>query len=246
MWPEEKKRGHIKKGRRNITSELKELEYLRNINESQAFYQKLNKSRKDFQRRTKLSKDKEGRILSGDEIILGRWVQYFDELLTVNVSDQSEDIGIMESHEDREIVEPPPTTAEVAAVIEKLKNNKASGMDFIQAELVKHARTEYTKYLHQLIVKIWINDIISEELNLGIICPIHRKADVMTCSNYWGISLLCTTYKIFSNILFKRLVPYVDSVNGDPQVIRSSTYVKCLKNVTNLELKHVTSSHILE
>jgi hypothetical protein len=126
MWPEETKRGYIKKGRRNITSELKELEYLRNINESQAFYQKLNKSRKDFQRRTKLCKDKEGTILSGDEIILGRWVQYFDEMLNVNVSDQSEDIGIMESHEDREIVEPPPTIAEVAAVIEKLKNNKAT------------------------------------------------------------------------------------------------------------------------
>jgi hypothetical protein len=32
----------------------------------------------------------------------------------------------------------------------------------------------------------------------------------------------------------------VDSINGDPQVIRSLTYVKCLKNVTNLELKHVS------
>jgi hypothetical protein len=37
----------------------------------------------------------------------------------------------------------------VEAAIEKLKNKKATGMDFIQAELVKHAGTEYTKYLHQ-------------------------------------------------------------------------------------------------
>jgi hypothetical protein len=42
----------------------------------------------------------------------------------------------------------------VEAAIEKLKNNKAPGMDFIQAELVKHAGTEYTKFPHQLIVKI--------------------------------------------------------------------------------------------
>jgi hypothetical protein len=34
----------------------------------------------------------------------------------------------------------------------------------------------------------------------------------------------------------------VDSVKADPQVIRSLTYVKCLKNVTNLELKQITSS----
>jgi hypothetical protein len=37
----------------------------------------------------------------------------------------------MDGHEDREIVEPPPTTAEVEVAIEKLKNNKAPGMDFI-------------------------------------------------------------------------------------------------------------------
>jgi sorting nexin-29 len=90
-------------------------------------------------------------------------------------------------------------------------------MDFIQAELVKHAGVEYTKYLHQLIVKIWINEIVPEEWNLGIICLINKKGDVMTCSNYRGINLLCTTYKIFSNILFKRLAPYVEDVIGDYQ-----------------------------
>jgi hypothetical protein len=41
--------------------ELKELEHLRNINESRAFYQKLYKSRKDFRHRTTLCRDKKGR-----------------------------------------------------------------------------------------------------------------------------------------------------------------------------------------
>jgi hypothetical protein len=57
-------------------------------------------------------------------------------------------------------------------------------MHFIQAELVKHAGVDYTKYLHQLIVKIWINEIILEEWNFGIICPIHKKGDVITCLNF--------------------------------------------------------------
>jgi sorting nexin-29 len=105
----------------------------------------------------------------------------------------------------------------VEAATEKLKNNKAPGMNFIKAKLVKHAGVEYTKYLHQLIVKIWINEIIPEEWNLGIICPTHKKGDAMTCSNYRGISLLCTTYKMFSNILFKRLDPYVEDVISDYQ-----------------------------
>jgi hypothetical protein len=78
-------------------------------------------------------------------------------------------IGMIESHEDRETVEPPPTIAEVEAAIGKLKNNKAPGMDLIQAELVKHAGVEYTKHLYQLIIKIWINEIIPEDWNSGII-----------------------------------------------------------------------------
>jgi hypothetical protein len=90
-------------------------------------------------------------------MILGRWIEYCDEWLNANVSGQSDDIGMMESHEDREIVEQPPMIAEVEAANEKLKNSKTPGMDFIQAELVKHADVEFTKYLHQLIVKIWIN-----------------------------------------------------------------------------------------
>jgi hypothetical protein len=37
----------------------------------------------------------------------------------------------MESHEDREIIEPPPRIAELEAAIEKLKNSKAPRMDSI-------------------------------------------------------------------------------------------------------------------
>jgi sorting nexin-29 len=39
----------------------------------------------------------------------------------------------------------------------------------------------------------------------------------MVYSNYRGISLLCVTYKIFSNILFNRLSPCVEGIIGDYQ-----------------------------
>ncbi|PNF17083.1 hypothetical protein B7P43_G16092 [Cryptotermes secundus] len=74
-----------------------------------------------------------------------------------------------------EAEEPVPTLKEVEQAIKKLKNNKASGMDLITAELVKFAGPEYAKHLHQLIVKIWITEIIPEEWNQSIICPVHKK-----------------------------------------------------------------------
>jgi hypothetical protein len=96
----EEKRVH-KKGRRNIASvNLKNWNISGTHMKSRAFYQKLNKSKKKFQPKTTLCKDKESKILSGDKIILGRWVEYCDEWLNANVSGQSEDIGMMDSHED--------------------------------------------------------------------------------------------------------------------------------------------------
>jgi hypothetical protein len=59
----EEKRVHKQK-KIHTEHELEELERLRSSNESKSFYRKLNKSRKDFQPRTILSRNKEGMLLS--------------------------------------------------------------------------------------------------------------------------------------------------------------------------------------
>jgi hypothetical protein len=73
--------------------------------------------------------------------------------------------------------------------------------------------------MYQLIIKIWTTETIQtipEDWNWSIICPIHKKGDVTICSNYRGKNLLCVAYKI-SNILFNRLMPYVEITIGDYQ-----------------------------
>jgi len=56
---------------------------------------------------------------------------------------------------------------------------------------------------------------LPEEWKGSIIVPIHKKGDKTDCINYRGISLLPTTYKILSNILLSRLIPYAEEVLGD-------------------------------
>jgi hypothetical protein len=51
----------------------------------------------------------------------------------------------------------------------------------------------------------------------SIIVPVHKNGDKTDCSNYRGISLLSTSYKILSNILHSRLTPYIDEIIGDHQ-----------------------------
>jgi hypothetical protein len=60
----EEKRVHKQKKKIFTECGLEELERFRNNNKRKSFYQKLNKSRKDFQPRTILCQDKEGMSLS--------------------------------------------------------------------------------------------------------------------------------------------------------------------------------------
>lgn len=55
------------------------------------------------------------------------------------------------------------------------------------------------------------------EWNLGIICPLHKKGDQLLCSNYRGITLLNTIYKLLSNILYNRLLIYTENIVGQYQ-----------------------------
>lgn len=56
-----------------------------------------------------------------------------------------------------------------------------------------------------------------EEWKEGIIIPIHKKGDRKQCTNYRGITLLNTTYKVLSNILLERTKPYTEEILGDYQ-----------------------------
>ena len=50
-----------------------------------------------------------------------------------------------------------------------------------------------------------------------IIVLIYKKGNKMNCSDYNGISLLPTMYKILSNILLSRITPYREEIIGDHQ-----------------------------
>ena len=71
--------------------------------------------------------------------------------------------------------------------------------------------------IHKIITSIWKKEKLLEEWKESIIAPIHKKGDKTDCNNYRGISLLPTTYKMLSNILLSRLIPYAKEIIGDYQ-----------------------------
>jgi len=101
--------------------------------------------------------------------------------------------------------------------IDKLKSHKSPGIDQILAELIKAGgRTIYLE-IHKLITSVWKKEKLPEEWKESIIVPVLKNGDKRDCNNYRGISLLPATYKILSNILLSRFIPYAKEIIGDHQ-----------------------------
>ena len=77
--------------------------------------------------------------------------------------------------------------------------------------------------INKLINSIWNKEELPEEWEL-LIVPIYKEGDKTECSNYRGISLSSTAYKILSNILLSKLSPYAEKCLGDHQVDFNSIF----------------------
>ena len=126
------------------------------------------------------------------------------------------EFGLAETQTEEPLV-PETSVFEVELAIGKLKNHKSPGIDQIPAELIKAGGSIFRQEIYKLIISIWNQESMPEGWKESIIVPIYKKGDKTDCNNYRGKSLLPTTYKILSNILFSRLSPYTDDIIGDHQ-----------------------------
>jgi len=126
------------------------------------------------------------------------------------------DVGQAEIHTEEPLV-PDPSASEVELAFDKLKSHKSPGIDQIPAELIKVRGRTICLEIHKLINSIWKKEKLPEEWKESIIVPIVKKGDKTDYNNYRGISILPNTYKILSNIMLSRLIPYAKEIIGDHQ-----------------------------
>ena len=104
--------------------------------------------------------------------------------------------------------------------------------------------------IHKLIISIWNKEELPEEWKESIIVPLYKKGDETDCSNYSGVSLLPTTYKILSNILISWLTPYAEEITGDHQCgfrsNRSTTdHIFCIRQILEKKWEYNKAVHKL-
>jgi len=176
-------------------------------------YRGINDFKKGYQPRTITVKDEKVELVADPHSIMARWRNYFSQLLNIH---EDNDVRQAEIHTVEPLV-PEPSAFDVELAIGKLKNYKSPGIDQISAELIKARGRTICCAIHNLIISIWNKEKLPEEWKESIIVPIYKKGDKTDCNNYRGISLLPTTYKILSNILLSRLIPYAEEVIGEHQ-----------------------------
>lgn len=96
---------------------------------------------------------------------------------------------------------------EIDRTIDNLKNWKAPGSDNVQAEVIKYGGKGIRDFLFKVCQKTWQEKQMPGSWKEAIIIPLNKKGDKTDCSNYRGISLLNTAYKVFSKVLLSRLIP---------------------------------------
>ena len=86
-----------------------------------------------------------------------------------------------------------------------LKKKKSVGVDGIRKEDSKYANEKVRKRLRKIMNGIWKVREWPEDWKEGIICTIYKKGENAKKSNYRGVTLMCTEYKIYAIIVEKRL-----------------------------------------
>ncbi|KAH0816956.1 hypothetical protein GEV33_005835 [Tenebrio molitor] len=143
---------------------------------------------------------KDGRRVS-DRITMEEWRKYFSELLGREENRQEKE---KRQHRVGEIEE--ITREELEQQLRKLKRKKAPGMDGIQNESWIYGTEREVDRLLEIMNGVWKGEGFPQEWKEGIICPIYKKGEKDTASNYRGITLLNTAYKVYAMIVEERLM----------------------------------------
>jgi len=149
-------------------------------------------------------------LVTDCHILVARWRNHFSQLFSVHGINEIRQIKIHTA----ELLLPEPIAFVVKMAVEKLQGHKSPGIHQITSELIKAGGRTISSEIHKRINSILSKEELLEEWKESIIVPVCKKGDKTDCSNYRGISLLSTTYKILSNILLSRLTPYAEKLLG--------------------------------
>ena len=155
-------------------------------------------------------KGKNGKVLLRIEEQTNGWVEHFKEVLnqshpeTINYFDRERadkqlDVSLENFSEE-----------EVTAAAQKLKNNKAPGLDNITSEMLENGGECSIESLTSLLNNCWQHQFVPEQWRKEMIVKLPKKGSLSNCNKRRGIRKLSIPRKVLSIILLNRLKDSID------------------------------------
>ena len=104
-----------------------------------------------------------------------------------------------------ETLNPDISLEEVKLMAKRLKSGKASGLDMLSAELLKHTNDNFMIVFTTLFTKLLQSGTFPEEWSIGIIVILFIGGDEANLTNYRGIILLSIFGSFSLGVLLERL-----------------------------------------
>ncbi|KAJ8921261.1 hypothetical protein NQ315_013733 [Exocentrus adspersus] len=137
------------KKRKHYEKVLEQIEENYTKNDIRNLHQGVKNERRGYQPKPVFYKDKDGKIIAGDDEVLERWKEYFKQLLNGDEINAQEIEEITVYGEEGKVL-PAPSREEIKEIISKLKNSKSPGSDNLAAELFKYGGQGLTDQLQGL------------------------------------------------------------------------------------------------
>ena len=116
---------------------------------------------------------------------MNRWKEYFEELLNLKCERQMGDDEEEDIKEQKEKMGDEGTRIEeVIEAIYMLKRGKAAGNDNITAETLQNMGENGLEMLTELFNKIWEEEWVPKDWEVGIVIPLFKKGNISNCTNY--------------------------------------------------------------
>ncbi|XP_029054555.2 eukaryotic translation initiation factor 3 subunit A-like [Osmia bicornis bicornis] len=129
------------------------------------------------------------------------WRKHF-----VNLLGGSEEKVVMGGERDMEGDEEADISKEeIRKAIAKMKDGKATGGDGIPNEVWKYGGEEVLDWAWEICNRIWRGEGWPDGWKEGIIAPIKKKGDGTRATDYRGVTLMPTLYKVYATVLTERL-----------------------------------------
>ncbi|MCJ8747893.1 hypothetical protein PDJAM_G00158690 [Pangasius djambal] len=161
---------------------------------------------KDVQQ-VRVIKDRDGRVLTGEESVQRRWKEYFEELMNEENEREKRVVGVTSVEQKVDKIR----KDEVRKALKRMKSGKAAGPDDIPVEVWKCLGEAAVEFLTSLFNRVLESEKMPEEWRCSVLVPIFKnKGDVQSCSNYRGIKLIIHTMKLWERVVEARLRKVVE------------------------------------